>query len=97
MNSGEYQLDDFNAIETREAIELSVSASSSTIFNIKEATLIKEKMVMRDEQEAVNVHAMEFITDAIAGDEKVRESIILSIWDLGGQEVFYTLHHLFLT
>ena len=37
------------------------------------------------------------IEKSIDNNNGKEQSIALSIWDLGGQEVFYALHHLFLT
>ncbi len=88
-----------------EDITNATSASSTTntkseVKKIEEVVEKSKNISMKDDQDAVNVHTMELVAKAVDDKDKIlknEENIALSIWDLGGQEVFYTLHHLFLT
>jgi len=64
------------------------------ITHIEENTIITPNS-FKDDQEAINIHTIELVAKSVGNKKK--QNISLSIWDLGGQEVFYTLHHLFLT
>lgn len=49
------------------------------------------------EEERAEDRVMEFNDDTLAGAQTDDTKLRISVWDYGGQEVFYNLHHLFLT
>src|SRR6202012_1818750 len=71
---------------------------SSSPTNTTEIIIPQENISLKDDQTAMKLYNEQEINDALNlmnDDNKMK--ISLSIWDLGGQEVFYALHHLFLT
>ena len=54
-----------------------------------------EKNEKHEEEEKYELR--EEIINKYVNDEGIENKITMSIWDLDGQKVFYTLHHLFLT
>jgi len=51
-----------------------------------------------EEKDVAKQFDFELISDALSQeDDPKKKKLALSIWDYGGQEVFYALHHVFLT
>ncbi len=67
------------------------SATASSIEQISADVAVKQK---HDEEK---YELKGDIINKYIDDDGIENKITMSIWDLGGQKVFYTLHHLFLT
>ncbi len=92
-----------NSFSSKSVSQDANAAAASTAVNVLEAgavndvpTVPKGTFSLKDDQEAMGFYNMDIIAKAVK-DQESSTNIALSIWDLGGQEVFYTLHHLFLS
>ena len=68
------------------------------LMEVNRADSIQSSNSQEEQKSALDVMERELIL-TLARDEAATESVelLLSLWDFGGQSVFYALHHLYLT
>lgn len=63
-----------------------------------ERLTVTPSLMFMPEEEIAKRFDEELVAEALsAEDDPMKRKLVLSIWDYGGQEVFYALHHVFLT